>query len=301
METSVRGAESKAWTQYWSKMSTSSVGCLPNLPASVAGHLREIWEEFFGSIPEGASLLDLGTGDGGLLRHAGNIRSDLQLTGIDYARVLPYLGDGITLHPNTSIEELPFADNSFAAIVGQFAVEYADIEAAAGEINRVLTENGDYLFVCHHAGGVIVKDNLARLAALRAILSPAGLLDSAVKLVRQREKSAPETRHRLARLFDALKHKYPGQRVVDEAGLDIARIMSEPDTLRKLLDLRIELEMEGKRIAALGKAALSAEQARKFAALLPQGKVAPAIEIVTLPGTELPFAWKIICQSRERR
>jgi len=287
-----------AWTHYWSKAPATSRGCLPDLPGVAADHLQEIWRQFFASLPLGARLLDLGTGGGAVLIEANALRPDLQLTGADYAAVLPELDKTITLHPGTRLEKLPFDDVSFEAVTSQFAIEYSRVSAAIQEVNRVLSFAGSYLFLCHHAGGVIVQDNLPRLKALRETLSPAGLLYKAIQAVRQRKKSAPETWQRLAQIFTATQRKHPDQSIVKEMADDIARIMSQPDSLEKLLALRQAVEMEGQRIMALEKAALTENQARILAEALSSKQQPAHLEVVHLPGVSAPFAWRISNQPR---
>lgn len=218
-----------AWSQYWSKSSiAATAGCLPNLPAAVSDHLQQVWHSFFDSLPAGARLLDLGTGSGAVLIEAKARRPDLCLTGIDYAARLPELGDGITMLTETRMDQLPFGNNEFDAVTGQFAIEYSSIPAVLQEIDRVLAREGKYQFLCHHVAGVIIRDNQARFAALNWLLSHAGLIDSAINAVRRREKTAPATRQRLSRLFDAARRKYPDQPVVLEVASDIVRIMAAP-------------------------------------------------------------------------
>ena len=285
--------EMNAWTHYWSKAPAMSRGCLPGLPEVAANHLQEIWRQFFASLPLGARLLDLGTGGGAVLVEAQAFRSDLQLNGVDYATVLPELDNAITLYPGTSFENLPFADGSVEAVTSQFAIEYGNIQAAAKEIERVLAFAGNFLFICHHADGVIVRDNIARLKALRETLSPLGLLHTAIQAVRQRKKFPPETWQRLARIFTKTQRKHPGQTLVQEMAGDIARIMAGPDSLEKILALRHTVEMEGQRIMALKKAVLTENRARILAEALSSKQQPAHLEIVHVPGVSAPFAWRI--------
>lgn len=290
--------ELSAWTHYWSTASSTPRGCLPDLPDVAANHLQEIWRQFFPCLPPGARLLDLGTGGGAVLIEAKSFRPDLQLTGVDYAAVLPELDAAITLYPGTRMEKLPFADGSFEGITSQFAIEYGNVSAAIKEVYRVLTFAGNYLFICHHADGVIVRDNLVRLKALRETLSPAGLLSVAIQAVRQRKKSTPETWQRLARIFATTQRKHPNQSIVEEMASDIARIMAGPDSLEKLSALRHEVEMEGQRIVALEKAALTENRARILAEALSSKQQPAHLEVVHVPGVSAPFAWRISNQPR---
>ncbi|GAB4336993.1 MAG: hypothetical protein Kow0089_07790 [Desulfobulbaceae bacterium] len=285
-------ADHRAWTYYWAGQGKGAGSCLPELPEVVRQHLLSLWERFFLQLPPGSRLLDLGTGNGALLALAKACRSDLHLTGVDYAANLPDPGPGITVHPKTRMEALPFEDNSFEAVTGQFAIEYGNLPEVIGEVKRVLVEEGRFLFICHHAGGIIVRDNGARLVALRGILGPGGLLEAAIKAVRKRQKNSPKTRQRLARIFEASLRTYAGQSVVQEVGGDIARIMTEPQSLQKLLELRRRVEMEKQRIEALEKAALPEDRAREVAGLLSLNHQA-GLDVVSVPGVELPLAWRI--------
>lgn len=290
--------EVNAWTHYWSTAPATSHGCLPELPGFAADRLQEIWRQFLVCLPPGARLLDLGTGGGAVLIEAKALRPDLQLTGVDYAAVLPELDKAITLYPGTRMEKLPFADGSFEAVTSQFAIEYGNVSAAMKEVCRALTFAGNYLFICHHADGVIVRDNLARLKVLRETLSPAGLLSVAIQAVRKRKKSTPETWQRLSRIFATTQRKHPDQSIVEEMAGDIARIMAGPDSLERLLALRHAVKMEGRRIVALEKAALTENQAGILAEALSSKQQPAHLEVVHVPGVSAPFAWRISNQTR---
>ncbi|MFZ5773898.1 MAG: class I SAM-dependent methyltransferase [Thermodesulfobacteriota bacterium] len=285
--------EAAPWTHYWTSAPGASACCLPELPAPAANHIQNLWWRFFDSLPADARLLDLGTGGGAVLLQAKHRRPDLHLTGVDYATTLPDLGAGFAMFPGTRIENLSFADNCFDAVTGQFAVEYASLPMALPEIQRVLTDKGALLLLCHHADGVIVKENLDRLTALRGLLAQGSLFEVALTAVRRGKKSAPDTRKRLARLFDTMRRKYPRQTIVQEVAVDIARLMSEADSLGKLVALRREVAMEGERINALRKAALTENQATELTGMLSAGQRSATLDVVYVPGVAMPFAWRI--------
>ncbi|MEK6201633.1 MAG: class I SAM-dependent methyltransferase, partial [Desulfobulbaceae bacterium] len=138
--------------------------------------LQGIWADFFDGLPRNAKLLDLGTGGGAVLREAQARRPDLQLTGVDYAKVLPDLGEEIAMLPGVCLEDLPFDNESFDVVTSQFAIEYASLSQAISEIKRVLSKGGVFLFLCHHVDSIIVHDNVKRLAAIKDLLAGSGLL-----------------------------------------------------------------------------------------------------------------------------
>ena len=145
---------------------------------------------------------------------------------------------------------------------------------------------------------MIVRDNIARLKALRETISPLGLFHTAIQAVQQRKKSTPETWQRLSRIFTTTQRKHPGQTLVQEMASDIARIMAGPDSLEKLLALRHAVEMEGLRIAALKKAALTENQAGILAEALSLKQHPAHLEVVQVPRVNAPFAWRISNQPR---
>lgn len=111
---------------------------------------RKIAKDIAASAPQGAGVLDVGTGPGILLKELGRIRPDLRLAGIDLAADMidhakHNLGDGIELHA-TDVAALPFEDNSFDLVVSTFSSHHwSDPEAGAGEIARVLRREGRFL------------------------------------------------------------------------------------------------------------------------------------------------------------
>lgn len=70
------------------------------------------------SLPCGAPVLDAGCGTGGMLRHLSGWRRDLRLQGLDLSPLACARADaaGFPAHEG-SVEEMPFADREFAAIV----------------------------------------------------------------------------------------------------------------------------------------------------------------------------------------
>ncbi len=299
MKKKSRGQGATAWTRYWGK-APAATGCLPELPATIADHIRKIWWLFFASLPPAARLLDLGCGNGAVLLEAHARRPDLCLTGVDYASALPDLGSGIALHRETAFDSLPLADGGTDAITGQFAIEYGIAATTVPEVLRVLDQEGSYLFICHHAESPIVHDNRQRLSAIQTMLGPTGLLSSAVEATRKGKKATPETRQRLARIFATTQARFPGQSVLHEVAADIARIMTAPQSLENLFSLRRDVQLEAERISALQKAALSVNQAGALAQLLSSPKRPAHLGVVYLPETRQPFAWRLSSQPQPK-
>lgn len=167
MQTCERARIRDAWTAFWREPS-SRLQCLGGAP-DVAQALRTHWSAFAAVLPRSACVLDIGCGAGAAARSLLAARSDLRITGIDFARVPPAAEAQIWLRSDTAMESMPFADASFDAAVSQFGFEYGRTHKAARELARVLAPGGKFSLVVHHAESSIVAANRARLNALLAL------------------------------------------------------------------------------------------------------------------------------------
>ncbi|THV24520.1 class I SAM-dependent methyltransferase [Glycomyces paridis] len=111
---------------------------------------RRIAADIAAVAPEGAALLDVGTGPGILLQTLARTRPDLRLTGVDLAPDMVdlarrNLGGLAELHA-ADAAALPFDDARFDLVVTSFSSHHwGDPQAGATEIARVLTPGGRLL------------------------------------------------------------------------------------------------------------------------------------------------------------
>jgi ubiquinone/menaquinone biosynthesis C-methylase UbiE len=111
---------------------------------------RRIAADIAAAAPEGATLLDVGTGPGILLKAIARARPDLNLVGVDLAADMidlarKNLGDGPELHA-ADVAALPFDDNRFDLVVSSYSSHHwDDPEAGAAEMARVLRSGGRLL------------------------------------------------------------------------------------------------------------------------------------------------------------
>jgi ubiquinone/menaquinone biosynthesis C-methylase UbiE len=128
-------------------------GALATCPTTPEGgydqEVRDAWVEFFTDLPETASVLDIGTGNGVVPLIALETETTLgrryEIHATDLARIDPKrnLRDGqkrlagIEFHAGVATERLPFESSSFDAVSGHYALEYTQIDAAFAEIFRV--------------------------------------------------------------------------------------------------------------------------------------------------------------------
>lgn len=157
-----------AWNTFWERQNRGGSvdrkgsGCLPEGWQGIAERQRSVWISFARTLPKGARVLDLATGDGVVLTYLLEHRRDLKLVGIDRATTLPDAPRGTKLRGGVDMAQLPFPDNHFAAITSQFGFEYGDIGTIASEIARVLQPGGKLGLITHRLDGPIVAHNRKR-------------------------------------------------------------------------------------------------------------------------------------------
>lgn len=159
--------DAKAWGDFWAKNAGGNAnGCLPDRWAAIEEAQQGAWRSFIRDLPDGADVLDLATGDGRVLKWMHAERDDLVLSGIDLAPEIPPAPSGTTTQGGVSMEDLPFEDEAFDAVVSQFGFEYGDISAVASEITRVLKDGGKVGLMVHRGDGPILEHNQARRTAI---------------------------------------------------------------------------------------------------------------------------------------
>ena len=161
-------------------------GLLATCPTDAGGgydrELREAWVEFFAGLPDGARVLDVGTGNGAVALIASETAAAtgrrFEIHGTDLALIDPprHVPDGarrfagVRFHPRIATERLPFEPASIDAVSGQYALEYAAVPAALAEIARVLRPGGRARFILHHAESVLARNAHASLEQAQLVL-----------------------------------------------------------------------------------------------------------------------------------
>jgi SAM-dependent methyltransferase len=161
------GGAKDAWTAFWTDPGQSR--CVSG-SADIWQAFTDHWSSYVAPLGQGARVLDLGCGAGAVARLLLATRGDLQVTGIDFARIPLAIYPNFELLSDTPMESLPFGLRCFGGVVSQFGFEYSDCVATARELAQVLLPGARLSFLVHHAGSAIVAANRARLAALDAFL-----------------------------------------------------------------------------------------------------------------------------------
>ena len=138
------------WTACWQFESGKGRSDRPPLDLLI----EPVWYEFVDLLPERARILDLATGNGTVAlscaHRARERRIALEIDAVDAADISPpdQVADAeghfppIRFKGGVWLEDLPFGDDSFAAVISQFGFEYADEARAIAEVSRVLAPGG---------------------------------------------------------------------------------------------------------------------------------------------------------------
>jgi ubiquinone/menaquinone biosynthesis C-methylase UbiE len=203
---------SDQWDRYWAHGFVTS--CALAFAANYEGRMRSVWEAFFAELAPGARILDICTGNGAIAIIANEVSraagKGFEIHAIDRAqidpagtlKIDPALLEGIQFHARTPAERTPFADRSFDAAVGQYALEYTDVPATCREIARILEPGGRCLFVIHHAESIILETGREELRHARLLFGETRLFERARALI-ERMAGARTAAERLALADDA--------------------------------------------------------------------------------------------------
>jgi len=215
--------------------------------------LRDLWLAFFATLDDGARVLDVGTGNGAITLLAKEAATAagrrLEIHGADLAAIDPprhvpngpSLFAGITFHAGVPSERLGFADGSFDAVSGQYALEYTDTPRALAEVHRVLRPGGRALFVLHHEQSVLIRNARESLAQGALVLEDTKILRKLRRHAAAERESAAASRATWAELSAA------GARLQQAAASSFAPHLLHVviDGVQKLLGLRREMGAAG--------------------------------------------------------
>lgn len=286
--------EGGVWSRYWQYDRIAS--CFDdagrtNYSEDIAGG----WRAFFETLPEGARILDLCTGNGAaalIAAETARARSgNFRIVAVDQAEIDPaghvsrHAEDyaAIVFLRDTSVEALPFPGGGFAAVVSQYGIEYSNLKRALPEAVRMLAPGGRIRFVVHAADGVVAGDARKVIADADLLLEEIDLpghaarcFESVLAVERDGGDSALADGH-FAAFQDALVRaadhvpqaadrtmfRNSGAVLLDtfqrRGHFDLAQLLAKTE------EVRAEVAAHRGRLVALVKAALSARQAEALA------------------------------------
>jgi ubiquinone/menaquinone biosynthesis C-methylase UbiE len=167
------------WGEYWAAGPLTSM--VDGFESNYQGELRASWLQFFSTFPANSRLLDIGTGNGAIAMIAAEYSGDeglsFELHGADRASIDPHqslkekaeLVDSVTFHSQAAAENLPFEDQYFAGVSGQYAFEYTEHRKALAELWRVLEPGGRACFVMHDHDSEVLRRGREQLRQIGLI------------------------------------------------------------------------------------------------------------------------------------
>ena len=161
--------EGGIWNQYWHFDRIAS--CFDGAGrANYADDIGAGWRGFFASLPNGARILDLCTGNGAaalIAAEAGRAEArNFRIVAVDQADIDPACHvsrheedyAAIIFLRGTGVEALPFPGGGFGAVISQYGIEYSNLDRSIPEAVRMVAPGGRLRLVVHAAEGVVAQD-----------------------------------------------------------------------------------------------------------------------------------------------
>ncbi len=180
-----------AWSRYW------ATGARHSCAGSFVGHYGEatadFWRKQFAKLTPSDHLLELGCGNGSLLRFLAEMHSALPagISAVDSAKLDPSwvatlptaMNERLSLYAGTPAQALPLPDHSVTHLCSQYALEYFAADDVWAEIQRVLAPEAAVSVISHHADSLLSQVAKAECQHCEWLLSPDGVLDNAEALL----------------------------------------------------------------------------------------------------------------------
>jgi SAM-dependent methyltransferase len=253
----------------------------------IPGDGRQVVDRHWAQLAEGlgrdAQVLDIGCGAGTVGRTLLDCRSDLFVTGVDFAQVPIAVVPNLAIQQGIRMEAMPFEAGSFDAAVSLFGIEYGNIAQTARELGRVLKRGARFSFIMHHCDSEIAREGSARVFGIKDALSgkvkDAFLAGDVARMDQQRLR---------------LVNQHPDEPTVkllsDYFGRTIGQAREERQAIWRKLehDVAVELALT----AFMVRCAKSPEQMGAW--LAPLFGIMAAVEISVLRrGSGEPIAWAV--------
>jgi SAM-dependent methyltransferase len=276
-----------AWDQYWRDGRLASCGGTGG--ANYQSTITTAWRRFFGRLADGARILDVCTGNGAIARLAAEVAVarglHFAIDAFDSAAITPDAvptgaGRGmISFRERIAAESTPYPADCFDCLVGQYAIEYTELDRSLPEMARVSKSDCRVRFMIHAREGDVVASARRQLGDINRLWRTGDIFAVARKLVELRARSAP------ARDLRAVEAHYrQSMQALQQAASDAVEPAMYHDTcsvlthalsqqsrvgakpvLDKIAEVSGSLEAHAARLAAMNRAAFDGTQAQRMA------------------------------------
>ncbi|WP_435418382.1 class I SAM-dependent methyltransferase [Parerythrobacter aurantius] len=224
--------QNKAWGDFWARQQArGGGGCLPDGWGAIEAAQRAVWTRFAQDLPQECRVLDLATGDGRVMGWLKEARPDIAVEGVDLAPQLPDPPAGTTSTGGVPMEELPFPDAAFGAVVSQFGFEYSRIELTAGEIARVLQPGGRAALLTHRLDGPIMAHNCKRRMQIGWLFDRKSLFAVAQRTLEARGHAFAATPAAIGEIVTEASQRFGPQSAAWEIAEAVRRTLVMPGTV----------------------------------------------------------------------
>ncbi|WP_417681396.1 class I SAM-dependent methyltransferase [Pseudidiomarina aquimaris] len=195
------------WSKYWHTSGVLNSFAEGDANSGYTGDLQKFWEQQLKDVPRGATVVDLGTGNGALALLAQNFgitnQKEFAVHGIDAAKINPVEQfekspaiarklKKIEFHSETPIEKMPFDADAIDVMIAQFAFEYAPQKEALEAVIKQLKPQGKLVAVMHHTDSALVKDSKVGVTVLTEILENTPLFQQSDMLLDLASQAIPQ-------------------------------------------------------------------------------------------------------------
>lgn len=195
------------WSMYWQTSGVLNSFAEGDANQGYTGAIKKYWDQMFDSIPQGATIVDAGCGNGALALLAYDFgranQKDFVIEGLDAAEINPVKQfekqpavakklKAIKFHSATPIAAAPYTAESVDAVISQFAFEYAEQGPALAKLSEILKPGGKLITMSHHTGSKLVKDSKVGVEVLTAILEESPLFQQADLIIDLAMQAIPQ-------------------------------------------------------------------------------------------------------------
>lgn len=161
--------DAEEWSRFWARGTVTTFE--GHFRGNYDAEIRDFWRTAFASLPAGAVVVDLATGNGAVALLAAEFARTgsrpLQVIGLDSAAidatrlraVQPELAadlDAVSLRGGVRLEATGLEDASVDLVTSQYGFEYGDTAAGSKEIARILRPGGRVAMILHHDQSAIL-------------------------------------------------------------------------------------------------------------------------------------------------